>query len=162
LDLTKAESWAELTQAEIEELLTLTGEEAQALFALADRIRHATMGDGVYLRGIIEFSNICRMDCHYCGIRRSNRAVQRYRMDVDTIVATAVRAAGLGYGSVVLQSGEGDALPPDLLAEAVARIKAATKLAVTLSVGERTRAHGTGSVGSARPESPENPLTKEE
>jgi biotin synthase len=137
--LVKAESGARLSVDEIEALLALTGAEQQHLFDVADRVRSQHMGDGVHLRGIIEFSNICRVDCHYCGIRRSNQAVQRYRMSPDVIIATAVRASGLGYGSVVLQSGEGDALKVDELAEAVRGIKAQTGLAVTLSVGERTR-----------------------
>lgn len=120
-------------------LLQTTGGQMQALFDLADRVRREQMGDGVYLRGIIEFSNICRVDCQYCGIRRSNRNVQRYRMSPGAIVDVARRAEGLGYGSVVLQSGEGDALPPDELAQAIRCIKAETELAVTLSVGERTK-----------------------
>jgi biotin synthase len=136
--LSRAASGADLTREDLVELLSLEGEPMQALFRLADQVRARVMGDGVPLRGIIEFANICRMDCHYCGIRRSNRAVQRYRMTVDAIVETAVKAARLGYGSVVLQSGEGDALPPEDLARAVRLIKEGTELAVTLSVGERT------------------------
>ena len=101
----------------------------------ADRVRARVMGDGVHLRGLIEFSNICRMDCCYCGIRRSNRHVRRYRMTPEEIVAAAQGAGRLGYGSVVLQSGEGDALNPEELAGVVREIKATTPLAVTLSVG---------------------------
>ena len=140
LDLiTRAESGERLTRDDIAILLGTTGDDQQALFDAADRVRARHMGDGVFLRGIIEFSNICRMDCHYCGIRRSNHSIERYRMPVDVIVATAERAYKLGYGSVVLQSGEGDALPPLELAEAIMRIKEQTPMAITLSVGERTR-----------------------
>lgn len=142
-DLTTRIKWAEagalLRRDDLVELLAATGDAQQALFDGADRVRSRTMGDGVHLRGIIEFSNICRMDCHYCGIRRSNRSVSRYRMTAAEILACAVKTERLGYGSVVLQSGEGDALAVDLLAEAIRRIKAETSLAVTLSVGERTR-----------------------
>lgn len=123
---------------ELVELLQLEGDAMYALFSRADEVRRQHVGDGVHLRGIIEFSNICRMDCLYCGIRRSAKEIERYVMDPATIVATAQRAAQLGYGSVVLQSGEGDALRPELLADVVRQIKAATPLAVTLSVGERT------------------------
>ncbi|MFZ5816511.1 MAG: [FeFe] hydrogenase H-cluster radical SAM maturase HydE [Bacillota bacterium] len=137
--LEKAEAGARLDREEIAQLLALEGDEMQALFAAADRVRERVMGDGVHLRGIIEFSNICRMDCHYCGIRRSNRAVRRYRMAPHEIVACAEKTERLGYGSVVLQSGEGDALPAEELAQTVREIKARTKLAVTLSVGERSR-----------------------
>ncbi|MEW8979971.1 MAG: [FeFe] hydrogenase H-cluster radical SAM maturase HydE [Symbiobacterium sp.] len=135
----RAEGGADLTRDELACLLSLEGEEQQALFAAADRVRARTMGDGVHLRGLIEFSNICRMDCHYCGIRRSNRHVRRYRMAPEEIVAAARGAHRLGYGSVVFQSGEGDALDPEELAGVVRAIKATTPLAVTLSVGERTR-----------------------
>lgn len=135
----RAEAGADLGRDELACLLSLEGEEQEALFAAADRVRTRVMGDGVHLRGLIEFSNICRMDCCYCGIRRSNRHVHRYRMAPEEIVAAAQGAWRLGYGSVVLQSGEGDALNPEELARVVREIKAATPLAVTLSVGERTR-----------------------
>jgi len=135
----RAEAGADLARDELACLLSLRGEEQQALFAAADRVRARVMGDGVHLRGLIEFSNICRMDCQYCGIRRSNRHVKRYRMAPEEIVAAAQGAWRLGYGSVVLQSGEGDALDPEELAGVVRMIKATTPLAVTLSVGERTR-----------------------
>ncbi len=135
----RAEAGADLGRDELACLLSLEGEEQEALFAAADRVRTRVMGDGVHLRGLIEFSNICRMDCCYCGIRRSNRHVHRYRMAPEEIVAAAQGAWRLGYGSVVLQSGEGDALDPEELARVVREIKAVTPLAVTLSVGERTR-----------------------
>lgn len=135
----RAEAGADLGRDELACLLSLEGEEQEALFAAADRVRTRVMGDGVHLRGLIEFSNICRMDCCYCGIRRSNRHVHRYRMAPEEIVAAAQGAWRLGYGSVVLQSGEGDALNPEELARVVREIKVATPLAVTLSVGERTR-----------------------
>ncbi|MFO7273953.1 MAG: [FeFe] hydrogenase H-cluster radical SAM maturase HydE [Bacillota bacterium] len=137
--IARAEAGADLGREELACLLSLEGEEQKALFAAADRVRARTMGDGVHLRGLIEFSNICRMDCHYCGIRRSNRHVRRYRMPPEEIVEAAQRAHRLGYGTVVLQSGESDALDPEELAGVVRRIKATTPLAVTLSVGERTR-----------------------
>lgn len=135
----RAEAGADLAREELACLLSLEGEEQKALFASADRVRARTVGDGVHLRGLIEFSNICRMDCCYCGIRRSNRRVRRYRMTPGEIVEAAQSASRLGYGSVVLQSGEGDALNPEELAGVVREIKATTPLAVTLSVGERTR-----------------------
>lgn len=137
--IARAEAGADLSRDELTCLLSLGGEEQKALFAAADRVRARVMGDGVHLRGLIEFSNICRMDCCYCGIRRSNRHVRRYRMTPEEIVAAAQGAWRLGYGSVVLQSGEGDALDPEELAGVVRQIKATTPLAVTLSVGERTR-----------------------
>jgi len=121
----------------LEPLLACSPEDAPRLFAAADRVRAEVVGAGVYLRGLVEFSNICRCDCLYCGLRRSNRAVERYRLSVDDIIAAAHRARSLGYGTVVLQSGEDLWFTADRLAQAVRSIKDETGLAVTLSVGER-------------------------
>lgn len=121
------------------ELLAGQGEAHTALLAAADRVRREHVGDGVHLRGIVEFSNRCRRNCLYCGIRASNPHVQRYRMLPEEIVETAIRASHLGFGTIVLQSGEGDALDPSELAWVVTEIRARTPLAITLSVGERSR-----------------------
>lgn len=107
-----------------------------ALRQRADRVRARTMGPDVYLRGLIEFSNFCRNDCLYCGIRRSNSKVKRYRMTPDEIVETARSAVRFGYGTIVLQSGEDPYFTGPILADIIRRIKA-MNLAVTLSIGER-------------------------
>ena len=65
----------------------LQGKDDNWLFNEADRIRRAVFGDEIYLRGIIEFTNYCRQNCYYCGLRRSNRAVQRYRLSREEIIA---------------------------------------------------------------------------
>ncbi|NOX89376.1 MAG: [FeFe] hydrogenase H-cluster radical SAM maturase HydE [Calditrichaeota bacterium] len=109
------------------------------LYDLADRVRARFMGDAVFLRGIIEFSNYCRKNCFYCGIRRDNRRLKRYRMTVDEIVRTAIEMEPLGITTVVLQSGEDMRFNRDLTGELIRRIKAETDLAVTLSLGERNR-----------------------
>lgn len=103
-------------------------------------------GESVRLRGLIEFSNRCVADCYYCGIRRSNRAVERYTLDLDEIVATAQWCAQKGYGSIVLQSGERrDAKFTALVSEAIREIKLQTRsthlpqgLGITLCVGEQS------------------------
>lgn len=103
-------------------------------------------GDTVRLRGLIEFSNRCTSDCHYCGIRRSNRAPTRYTLRQDEIVETARWCAGQGYGSVVLQSGERrDARFVRFVADTVRAIKATTQsdalpqgVGITLCVGEQS------------------------
>lgn len=77
-----------------------------ALLKRADRIRKKYVGDAIHLRGLIEFSNICRNNCLYCGIRRGNGKVARYRMKEDELIETARRAAALGFKTVVMQSGE--------------------------------------------------------
>ena len=112
-------------------------EAEESLAAAADRVRRAFVGDGVHLRGLIEFSNICRQDCMYCGLRRENGKIKRYRLSADTIVELARKAKGYGYQTVVLQSGEDIYFTAERLAAIVRRIKA-LDLAVTLSVGERS------------------------
>ena len=114
----------------------LTTAPAEDLYQRADRVRHDTVGDEVHLRGLIEFSNICRNDCLYCGIRRSNRHVQRYRMDDDELVETARRAAALGFQTIVLQSGEDLHFDQARMCRIIEQIKR-LDVALTLSVGER-------------------------
>ncbi|NPV72001.1 MAG: [FeFe] hydrogenase H-cluster radical SAM maturase HydE [Firmicutes bacterium] len=109
------------------------------LFHTADEVRHRYVGDEVYLRGIIEFSNYCVRNCHYCGLRAANAGLQRYRMSLAETVGAAEKAARLGVGTVVLQSGEDPFWDAPALAEVVREIKRRTGLAVTLSVGDRPR-----------------------
>ena len=106
----------------------------------ADAIRKAAVGDRVFLRGLIEFSNHCRCDCLYCGLRRSNAALERYRLEDDAIVAAANAAAQSGVDTIVLQSGEDIFYTKEHIARIVARIKGETGLYVTLSVGNRSAA----------------------
>lgn len=107
------------------------------LAAAADRVRQKFVGDGVHLRGLIEFSNICRQNCMYCGLRRDNLRIERYRLESDAIVELANKAKGYGYHTVVLQSGEDMYYTVPVLTEIIRRIKK-LDLAVTLSVGERS------------------------
>lgn len=109
------------------------------LFARADEVRRERVGDGVHLRGLIEFSNICRRRCYYCGIRSGNGKVRRYRLAPEEISGCARTAERLGYRTVVMQSGEDPAWGPAALIPLVERIKKETRLAVTLSVGEHSR-----------------------
>ncbi len=108
----------------------------ESLWQEADRVRKNHVGDEVHLRGLIEISSFCRRSCLYCGIRRQ-RNLERYRMSEHEILACAHRAVRLGYGTVVLQSGEDSELTCDSVARTVRRIKVETPLAVTLSLGER-------------------------
>ncbi len=111
-----------------------------ALWAEADAVRRANVGDAVHLRGLIEISNHCVRRCAYCGLRAPNRGIERYRMTGDEIVACAQTARKLGYGTVVLQAGEDPALTGAWVADVVRRIKAETGLAITLSLGEQDEA----------------------
>jgi biotin synthase len=112
-------------------------EELGHLWLRADRTRRQHVGDAVHLRGLIEISNYCVRDCGYCGLRKSHRKLERYRLTKDEIMGCVRQAVALGYGTVVLQSGEDYGIRTDWLAGIVRRIKAETPLAVTLSLGER-------------------------
>jgi len=124
---------------ELAALLKAQGKDSDSIYAAADDLRHRTMGDEVYLRGIIEFSNVCKNNCWYCGIRCDNSNVERYRMTADEIVDTAKNAKSWGCGTVVLQSGEDPFFTLELLCTLMRRIKEEAGLAITLSVGVRTR-----------------------
>lgn len=128
-----------LSRQELIEAIQLTGHEAQDLRQRADEVRRATVGDEVHLRAIIEFSSYCLRRCRYCGLRADNEGLVRYRIPPDEIVEAASHAYGLGFGTVVLQSGEDEWWTAERLADVVRRIKQETDLAVTLSVGERPR-----------------------
>ncbi len=112
-------------------------ERLERLWAEADAVRRENVGDAVHLRGLIEISNCCARTCLYCGLRGPNAKLERYRMSDEEIVAAARQAEALGYGTVVIQSGEDDAFIGERVAGFVRRIKAETPLAVTLSLGER-------------------------
>ncbi|MHB9156024.1 MAG: [FeFe] hydrogenase H-cluster radical SAM maturase HydE, partial [Endomicrobiales bacterium] len=111
----------------------------QALYDFADSVRRESLGDGIVLRGIVEFSSFCRNTCHYCGLNRNNTRLKRYRLSREELLKSAEHVASCGVKTVVLQSGEEDDLDPSWLAEAVAAIKEKTGMAVTLSAGERDR-----------------------
>ena len=112
----------------------------EELFARADAVRQQHMGDEVFLRGIVEFSNICANDCIYCGIRKSNKGVRRYHIEDDEILEVAKRMQGWQQTTIVLQSGEVATEKEDArIAALIARIKTETTLAVTVSAGNRRR-----------------------
>ena len=113
----------------------------KALFDRAAQERRTWFGDEIYVRGLIECSNICKNNCLYCGIRRDNRQVSRYRLDRDTILACCEKGYAWGFRTFVLQGGEDPGLTPDWVAETVAAIKRRwPDCAVTLSLGEFDRA----------------------
>lgn len=109
----------------------------EQLWRQADEVRRQNVGDEVHLRGLIEISNHCVRECHYCGLRGPNRRLPRYRMTAAEILACAHQARALGCGTVVLQSGEDPGLTAEWIADLVRNICVATGLAVTLSLGER-------------------------
>lgn len=115
----------------------LQTDDPQALFKKADEVRAKYVGDEVHLRGLIEFSNICRNNCLYCGIRKGNSMVHRYRMSEEELIKTAQNAANMGFKTVVLQSGEDLYFDVLRLCHILEEIKK-FDVAVTLSIGERT------------------------
>ena len=132
----KAEQQHILSRDEIIALL-LAGEAETELFLAADKVRKQYVGDGVLLRGLIEFSSYCRQNCCYCGLRRDNKEAQRFRLNESEIFCLAKRAEGYGYRTVVLQSGEDAFFTAERLAAVIREIKK-LDLAVTLSIGERS------------------------
>ncbi|MCF7855257.1 MAG: [FeFe] hydrogenase H-cluster radical SAM maturase HydE [Candidatus Pacebacteria bacterium] len=118
-------------------LRTTDAERLETLWREADTVRQANVGDDVHLRGLVEFSNICDRNCAYCGLRKENSAMPRYRMTTEEILDCARQAMDFGYGTIVLQAGEHRSMKADWLAGVIRQIKTTTPLAVTLSVGER-------------------------
>ena len=107
------------------------------LFSFADKVRKENVGDEVHLRGLIEFSNICKRTCKYCGLRCENKELDRYRIEPDDIIQYAQKAVKMGYKTIVLQSGEDEYYSRDVLCKVIKGIKE-FDVALTLSVGERS------------------------
>lgn len=125
-----------LSKEELVFLLEQPREKLEYLLNKADQKREEIFSDEVHLRAIIEFSNYCRQNCYYCGLRKDNQKIERYQLGRKEIVETAEAAADIGYKTVVLQSGE-DEYPAQKIAEIIKEIKNRTSMAVTLSLGER-------------------------
>lgn len=123
---------------EIINLLSLEGEQLRRLYCLSDKIREDYVGNEVHLRAIIEFSNYCCKNCLYCGLRRENKKLKRYRMSPQEIIQTAFNAIELGYQTIVLQSGEDPGYQREDIIDIIKEIKK-NGAAVTLSLGERPR-----------------------
>ena len=119
----------------------LCTQEEAVLYAAARRVREKYYGKDVYLRGLIEFTNYCRNDCKYCGIRRSNRKAERYRLTKAQIMKCCEQGHALGFRTFVLQGGEDLFFTDDLVCDIVSSIKARfPDCALSLSIGEKERA----------------------
>ena len=134
----KAEQTHLLTEDELVWLLT-DAQADTALFAAADRVRQKYVGDEVHLRALIEFTNICKNQCLYCGLQCQNKKITRYRLSGEEIFSFAQKAVQYGYKTIVLQGGEDPFFTADILVPLLQRIKS-LNLAITLSIGERTTA----------------------
>lgn len=122
-------------------LIRSRSEEAMDYIARkAQNIRKKIYGTKVYVRGLIEFSNICKNDCLYCGIRCSNPFCDRYRLSKEQILECCETGYELGFRTFVLQGGEDPYFKDDILWDMIRSIKMAyPDCAVTLSLGERSR-----------------------
>jgi biotin synthase len=133
----KAEITHSLTKEEIVDLLRCD-EYDQQLFLAADRVRSQFVGEEVHLRGLIEFSNICQQNCHYCGLRKENGKIKRYKLSPDVIIELAWKAKNYEYKTVVLQSGESQSYTIKEMQYIISSIKV-LGLAITLSLGEKSK-----------------------
>ncbi len=118
----------------------LSEEDAEYLFASAREVREREYGKDVYLRGLIEFTNYCKNNCYYCGIRCGNANAQRYRLTEEQILSCCEQGYNLGFRTFVLQGGEDPYYTDDRMVPLVAEIrKRFPDCAITLSIGERSR-----------------------
>ncbi|MBE5957067.1 MAG: [FeFe] hydrogenase H-cluster radical SAM maturase HydE [Lachnospiraceae bacterium] len=130
-----------LTKEEYIELLNHWGdpELKEKLRMEANRLRRQYYGDGIFVRGLIEFTNICKNNCYYCGIRRENANVKRYRLTKEEILECCDYGYELGFRTFVLQGGEDGYYTDEKVVDLVSTIKKKyPDCAVTLSIGEKT------------------------
>lgn len=112
----------------------------EPLAEAADIRRRENYGDKVYIRGLIEFTNYCRNNCYYCGIRRDNKKAERYRLTKDEILLCCDEGYRLGFRTFVMQGGEDPYYTDEMICEIVSKIKSRyPDCAVTLSIGEKPR-----------------------
>ena len=129
-----------LSVEEYESLIKNRNDEAAKLLRkYAVKIRKEIYKNHVYVRGLIEISNICKNDCLYCGIRRSNKNCERYRLNPEEIISCSNEGYELGFRTFVLQGGEDVFFTDEILGDIVKEIKSLhPDCAVTLSMGERS------------------------
>ncbi len=131
-----------ITKSDLIDFLSLEDKsDIELLYKKAYDVKSKNVGNKVYFRGIIEFSNLCSKDCFYCGIRKSNTSIDRFTMEREEVITAAKWAYEAGYGSIVLQSGErSDSNFTDFIEDLLTVIKKETnnKLGITLSLGEQS------------------------
>lgn len=130
----------DLSDEQLTALITRESDDKD-LFAAADAVRREHYGTDVFLRGLIEFTNVCQNDCYYCGIRKSNAQAQRYRLTQEQILHSCENGYRMGFRTFVLQGGEDPRNTDAWVCSMVDKIKTAhPDCAVTLSIGEQSRA----------------------
>lgn len=137
----KLEATRSLSEEEWVDLIDgRTSQVADYLFERARAVRDAHYGRRVFIRGLIEFTNYCKNDCHYCGIKAGNRNANRYRLTPSEIMSCCETGYELGFRTFVLQGGEDPYFSDDVMVEIVSAIRSRfPDCAITLSVGERSR-----------------------
>ncbi len=133
---------SEFSKENIKSFLSISEQsELNKLFELAYKIKKKYVGTKVYLRGLIEFSNVCQKNCFYCGIRKDNKEIKRYTLPKDEIIKLGLWCYEQGYGSVILQSGERTSKDFVLFVEDIIKTlkrKTNDKLGITLCLGEQS------------------------
>lgn len=139
--LEKLYSKNSLTREELLYLLNKLEEDGRDyLYSLAYNTTLKTYGNRIFVRGLLEFTNYCKNNCKYCGLRRDNKKIERYRLSKEEILASLEEGNKLGYKTFVLQGGEDPYYTDEILIDIVKTIKSKYKdVAVTLSIGERSR-----------------------
>ena len=136
----KLYSTSDLTDAELKALIeTSDPDAAELLRKRADEVCRKYYGKKVFLRGLIEISSYCKNDCLYCGIRRSNKDAERYRLDREKIMLCAESGYELGFRTFVMQGGEDSYFTDDMMCGIISELrKKYPDCAITLSLGERS------------------------
>ncbi len=140
-NLTNILSKKEFSQNDLEYMLGCSSDEAQVLYSAANQTRIRHSGNKVYMRGLIEISNICSKNCFYCGIRKGNTHVTRYQLSEDEVLAATQIAVNHQLGSVVIQGGELSSPQwTSFIEKLILKIRKQSqqKLGITLSLGEQT------------------------
>ncbi len=140
--ITRLRQTGELSPEDFSYLLQEAGEEdARDLFAQAREVTESIYGKKIYIRGLIEFTNHCRNDCYYCGLRRGNTMVSRYRLSEEEILSCCREGYSLGFRTFVLQGGEDPYFTDEKMCHLIRAIKSQyPDCALTLSLGEKEMA----------------------
>lgn len=139
--IAKLEQEGSLNYVELAALIDSNAPDTNMLLAsAADKVRRRHYGDAVFIRGLIEFTNYCKNNCFYCGIRAGNSCAQRYRLSEEDILSCCAKGYDLGFRTFVLQGGEDPYFTDDKICSLVAAIRTNhPDCAITLSIGEKPR-----------------------
>ena len=134
--LSKIENSHTATKEELTMLLT-SSDFDEEIFKAADRVREKYLGNEVHLRGLVEFSNVCKCQCKYCGLRAQNDKLERYTLNPDEVIDLVKKAVSYGYKTIVMQSGENCVYKHSEMVDLIRKVKE-YDVALTLSIGEKT------------------------